>query len=566
MKKIFLFLTAITCICLISTVSNAQSPNWLWAKSAGGVADDQANSIAVDASGNTYVTGWFDSDSITFGTTTLHNAGAYDIFLTKYDASGNVVWAKRAGGASYDYANSVAVDASGNIYVTGYFTSDTAWFGTHILLNSGGTDDSEDMFIAKYTPSGTLLWAKSATGLGDDEAYSVAVDASGNAYVSGGFTSFTLTFGTTMLTNSDVANYTEDIFLVKYDSSGIVKWAKSAGSNGYSDGGYSVAVDATGNVYMTGSFISPIINFGTTILTNADNSGNTSDIFLAKYNSSGTVQWAKSAGSISADYASSLATDASGDAYITGIFEGKNIIFGSNTLINADTSSYSYDLFLAKYDANGNSLWAKSATGLGDDEAISVAVNSLGNVYVAGAFASPEITFGSTTLVNNDTNYYFDLFLAKYDASGNSLWATSAGGSSDDGICSVAIDATGNAYVTGDFNSPTISFGTTTLTNADNTTNTEDMFVAKLSALAGINEYNALENISVFPSPASNYINVIAPKNSVIEILNIEGQTVLQQKSQLEKTNINISNLAKGIYILKLTNNEKIEVVRFVKE
>jgi len=565
MKKTTLFFVVLSLLCLLNNSSNAQAPNWLWAKSTGSINDDQANAIAVDASGNTYIAGWFDSDTVKFGSNSLINAGAYDIFLAKYDASGNVLWATRAGGKNYDYANSVAVDASGNIYVAGYFTSDTAWFGSVRLLNTGGTDYTADMFLVKYNSSGVVQWAKSATGLGDDKASSVAVDASGNAYVTGYFTSFYLTFGSSMLKNSDTTSYTDDIFLVKYNSSGTVQWAKSAGSIGW-DEGISLAIDASGNSYVTGTFYSPTITFGATTLTNADNSGSTDDIFLVKYNTSGTVQWAKSAGEINYDEANSIALDASGNSYVAGCFSGTSITIGTTSLNNADSTAGTKDIFLAKYDVNGNVVWAKSAGGSSNDNANSVAVNASGDAFVSGYFSSPEITFGTSTLINNDTNNYNDLFLAKYDVNGNVLWAKSVGGSSDDEANATAVDVSGNAYVTGGFYSPTISFGTTDLINADNTTNTEDIFIAKLSAVAGINELSNAVNISVFPNPTSASITIVASKRSEIEILNLEGQVMTNVNTNERPIIIDVSSFARGLYFVKVTNEHGAFVEKFVKE
>lgn len=228
MKKQILLFTVISSLCFFSILLNAQTPNWLWAKTAGNTSNDIANSVAVDASGNSYIAGAFLSPTITFGSTTLTNNGADDIFLAKYDASGNVLWARSAGGTNHDYANSVAVDPSGNVYVAGYFTSDTIIFGSYTLINTDNTTNStSDLFLVKYNSSGNVLWAKSAAGLNNDEAASVSVDASGNAYITGYFSSYTLSFGTITLTNTDTINYTDDIFIAKYNTSGNVLWAKS---------------------------------------------------------------------------------------------------------------------------------------------------------------------------------------------------------------------------------------------------------------------------------------------------------------------------------------------------
>jgi len=567
MKKSILFFIVINVLFLLSKISDAQTPNWLWAKSAGRIYSDQANSVATDkVSGNVYVAGWFSCDTLKLGSTSLVNAGDNDIFLTKYDANGNVLWARRAGGDNYDYANSIAVDASGNIYVAGYFESDTARFGSYILLNTGGTDNTADMFLAKYDANGNVLWVRNAAGLGDDKANSVAIDASGNAYVTGSFTSFYLTFGTVMLTNADTTSYTDDIFIAKYTSSGSVAWAKRAGDLGWEEA-LSVSVDASSNIYIAGNYNSPTISIGTTTLTNIDNSGNTDDVFLIKYNTSGNVQWAKSAGGKSYDYANSVVTDATGNIFVGGEFSSPFITFGTSTLTNNDSvPGNSYDLFLAKYDASGNPLWAKSTGGDGDDAVMSVDVNTAGNAYITGFFNSPGINFGTTVLTNNDTNYYYDIFISKFDAAGNVLWAKSSGGSSDDGAFSIAVDATGNAYVVGGFYSPTMAFGTTTLTDADNTTNTEDLFVAKLSATSGINEFGNSSDISIFPNPASNSITIETPQKSFIEILNPQGQLIQRINTCGNNLTIDVSAFAKGLYFVKIKTEEGFAIEKFVKE
>jgi len=408
----------------------------------------------------------------------------------------------------------------------------------------------DDIFLAKYDTSGNVLWAKSADGTGDDGASSVAVDASGNIYVVGYFGD-TLTFGSTTLTNA--GHY--DIFLVKYDTSGNMLWAKSAGGTG-DDNAYSVTVDASGNSYVAGSFLSPTLTFGSTTLTNASSDG---DIFLAKYDASGNVLWAKSAGGTDGDVASSVAVDASGNTYVAGWFYSPTLTFGSTTLTN--TNVWEDDIFLAKYDANGNVLWAKSAGGTDDDVASSVAVDASGNTYVAGWFYSPTITFGSSTLTNTNV-WEDDIFLAKYDANGNVLWAKSAGGTDDDGASSVAVDASGNTYVAGWFLSPTITFGSTTLTYAGS----GDIFLAKLSSNTGINELSNSLNILVFPNPASDNLTIETLQKSEIEISNIQRQLIKTLATNAGKTNIDVSAFPSGMYFLEVKTGKGIEVRKFIKE
>ena len=264
-----------------------------------------------------------------------------DLFLTKYDANGNVLWAKRAGGITYDWALAVAVDKNEKISMTGYFFSPTLTFGSTTLTNA---NELSDIFLAQFDEDGNALWAKSAVGAGADDANAIATDASGNIFVIGDFDG-TLIFDTITLTRTGSAN--SDIFLAKYSSNGDILWAKnSSGLTSYiptNDLGISVAVDASGNAYITGRFESPTFTLDTISLTNAGEA----DIYLAKYNSNGNILWAKSQGGTNNDGALSVAVDNFENAFITGWFR-EVCSFGSTSLSNIDPVFGGSDLFIAK--------------------------------------------------------------------------------------------------------------------------------------------------------------------------------------------------------------------------
>jgi len=462
MKKINLIVLCIIC-CFVGPISSfaAQGPNWEWAKNASGIHEDKAYSIAVDASGNSYVTGYFASATLSLGSTTIINpnngGGVYcDLFIAKYDPSGNVIWAKSAGGTRDDVSNSIAVDAAGNSYITGYFYSPTLAFGSISLTPNNGI--YAEMFIAKYDPSGNIIWAKSAGGMKEDFGNAVSVDATGNAYVVGNFQSDSIIFGTTTLMNNDVLNSTSDGFVVKYDPSGNVIWSTLAGGL-YDDTPKSISTDALGNSYVAGVF-SNSITIGATTLT----STGFDDLFVAKYDPAGNVIWAIHTGGYYNDYANSIAFDTSGNSYVAGNFESPTIVFGAYTLTNS--TQYSDDLFIAKYDPLGNPLWAKSAGAARDNFANSVAVDASGNSFVTGNFRDSSITIGAFTLHNHDQNELTsDMFIVKFDPLGNGIWAKNE---SANGATSIAVDGVGNGYVAGFFDSLVVAFGSDTLTNASN--------------------------------------------------------------------------------------------------
>ncbi len=541
MKKLIFY----SCLLMISILSvNAQTPNWQWAKSAGGTGSAFGLIVSTDAIGNVFMTGYFKSPTITFGTTTLTNAGSNDVFIVKYDATGNVLWAKSVGGAYDERGQSVSTDASGNVFMTGYFISPTISFGTTTLTNTYASNLYSDVFIVKYDATGNVLWAKSVGGAYDERGQSVSTDASGNVFMTGYFISPTISFGTTTLTNTYASNLYSDFFIVKYDTSGNVLWAKSA-EGAYDDSGQSVCTDASGNVFIAGYFASPTITFGTTTLTNTNSSW---DIFIVKYDSSGNVLWAKSAEGAYDDIGNSVSTDAIGNVFMTGIYYSPTITFGITTLTNAINVA---DIFIVKYDTSGNVLWAKSAEGTWYDLSYGVCTDVIGNVFITGAFYSPTITFGTTTLTN--VNAANDIFIVKYDASGNVLWAKSAGGTGYDEGYAVSTDASGNVFLTGNFGSPNINFGTTTLTNTDTTGSFRDIFIAKLDGTTGTNDIKNA-NIKIYPNPTNNIINIeglTKNENNTIQIFDVQGKLVIT-KNISEKGTIDLSELNKGVYVIKI--------------
>ena len=364
------------------------------------------------------------------------------------------LWATKAGGTSGDNGYCIAADASGNSYVTGGFEG-TATFGSTTLTSNG----EEDIFIAKLDSSGNWLWAKKAGGKYWDEGLGIAVDASGNIYITGYFDG-TTTFGSTTLKS----NGGTDIFIAKLDSRGNWLWATKAGGTG-DDWGYGIAVDTSGNSYVTGGFDTrATASFDSITLTNKG----VCNIFVAKLNSSGNWLWVKNAGVTVANRGLDIAVGASGNSYITGYFYG-TATFGATTL----TSNGYYDIFVAKLDSSGNWLWVKNAGGTYENEGRGIAVDASGNSYVTGWFEGSS-NFGSTTLTSSGIS---DIFIAKLDSNGNWLWAKKAGGTDYDGGSGIAVDASGNSYVTGDFEG-TATFGATTLTSSGDS----DIFIAKLDS------------------------------------------------------------------------------------
>ena len=320
----------------IATAAVAQPPTHLWSQRFGSTLYDFGASVATDASGNVFMTGHFFG-TVGFGGGALVSAGSFDIVVAKYSPTGTHLWSQRFGSTSSERGNSVATDASGNVFVTGAF-DETVNFGGGSLVSAGFWD----IFVAKYDATGTHLWSQRFGSTDDDVGNSVVTDASGNVFMTGEFIG-EVDFGGGVLVSAGA----RDIVVARYSPTGTPLWSQRFGSTS-DDVGISVATDASGNVIMTGSF-EETVNFGGGALVSAGSA----DIVVAKYSPTGPHLWSQSFGGTSNEQGFSVATDASGNVFMTGSFEG-TVDFGGGALVSAGIS----DIVIAKYDA--------TATGVGD--------------------------------------------------------------------------------------------------------------------------------------------------------------------------------------------------------
>jgi len=351
---------------------------------------DQCNAMKVDASGNVYVTG------------SSRSGGVYteDIATNKYNSSGILLWSKRFVGTGYgeDYGFAITVDVSGNVYVTG-----RTWINT---------SNNNDIVTIKYNSAGDSVWVKKYNGTksNHDEALAIAVDASGNVYVTG---SSAGTVGPNGIF--------DDLIVIKYNSAGTELWNfRYNGPSGGLDRGNSIAVDAAGNIFVCG------LSWG-----GSGTGGTNFDEVLIKLNSSGVFQWVNRSTTVSYDELTMLVLDAAGNVYATG--------FETST-----TQSENY--VTLKYNTAGVLQWRSYYNGPDNDidEAIAIALDRTGNVYVTG-----KSDGGSSTV--------YDIATVKYSTTGLQVWASRFNGSSssnDEGE-SICTDTSGNIYVTGYSTTPT---------------------------------------------------------------------------------------------------------------
>ena len=449
----------------LATFTYAQTPKVEWTKAIGGIGNERANSIETDNEGNIILVGRFQSpiikvDDITLTKNTADKADVADIFIIKLDKNSKAIWAVTAGDKGDDHATSCVTDKEGNIYVVGWFESKVLKFGSITLNNK--TEKGSDMYVAKFSPNGKCLWAKNAGGEGGNGDYStITLDKDEKVVISG-------IAGTIMDFENGIKFRSEKggMYVAKYTNDGQLLWAKSPNGNGEAQG---VGTDKQGNVFI-GGYFNPTISFDDITLNSfSEKSG---DAFVTKYSPKGKAIWARNFGGDEGEIAS-CETDPFGNAYLAGLFFSKTITTQNTTLTNngfinafivkydqvgkllwaksaggnngeapatatrefyVDDSSNAYctgsnwseftfagstiktvagseDIFLLKYDKDGNEIWGVDYGGSGRNAGRGITTDKSGYIYLTGSFDEKKLRIDNQTLINVGDS---DIFIVKF--------------------------------------------------------------------------------------------------------------------------------------------------------
>lgn len=430
MHRIMAWLLATSALLIVSPLNAAPAHDWSY--SFGGAGTNTAYDVAVDATGGVVVAGTFTGSMNVGGA--LTSAGGFDVFLAKFDPTGAPVWSKRFGAAGPDQALGVTLDPAGNIIITGYFQG-TVSFGGTALASKGG----DDIFVAKFDAAGNPLWSRSYGTTRDDEGHDVVADGLGNLIITGHY-GLALDFGggTTPFVGS------VDAFILKLDAGGAYQWNKVAGSTNL-DEGFGVAVDASNNIAVTGSFFSTI-NLGGSNLVSAG----LSDAFIVKYRADGTHLWStRVGGSGISESGQAVAMNAGGGVVVAGADRGA---------------------FVVKYDADGVKQWIRNFTSTSSMQGLDVAIGPNGTIAMTGDLQG-STNFGGGPLASAGDD---DIFIAVFDATGLHHWSQRYGNTLDDWGYACAFDASNALIATGIFSS-TVNFGGSMLASLGNS----DVYLVK---------------------------------------------------------------------------------------
>ncbi|MEX0636633.1 MAG: gliding motility-associated C-terminal domain-containing protein, partial [Ferruginibacter sp.] len=439
--------------CLLSSLSlKSQSVTSEWIHQIGNESYDGGRDLVTDAAGNVFVTGFFsrtvdfDPGSGVFNMTSPPN-NEEDVFVAKYDRDGNFVWAKQFSGSFLDVPNSMTIDATGNLFLTGVFFGTTDFnpgLAVFNLISAG----NEDAYIVKLNSSGNFVWAKRLGSTLFDRGNAISVDANGDVYV-GGYFRLTVDFDP----NAGVAELTsegeEDAFVLKLSNNGNFLWAKQIGGSLF-QGVTSLKVGAAGFVYVTGYFLGttdfdPSLSVFEVTATGADFNS-----YVLKLDISGNFIWSKTLSSSTNVQAFDLELDHEENIYCIGTFNNAVTIdpLGSNVSINAQGL---VNALVFKMNSNGALLWAKNFGGSSFVNGVHLTVDPQQQVYIAGTFAETMDVDPGTAVMNFTSAGSLDIFIAKLSAVGNYIFGFGLGGTGFDGPQSIFLDSQKNIFITGNF-------------------------------------------------------------------------------------------------------------------
>ncbi len=434
-------------------------PTLAYSTYLGGSGYDQGNAIAVDTGGNVYVTGFTAGATFPITNGSTFSGGVYDAFVTKINPTGARVYSTYLGGNDLEFGYGVAVDTNGNAFVTGLTKS------SNFPVTNGSTlGGSEDAFVTKLDGSGARVYSTYLGGSNVDYGTAIMVDAGGNAYVTGYSRSANFP-----VTNSSALGGYSDTFVTKLDGSGTRLYGTYLGGSGQEIGN-GIAVDASGNAYVTGYTTSA--NFP---VTNGSAYGGGNDAFVTKLDTSGTRLYSTYLGGNGDEQGNGIAVDASGNAYVTGVTTSANF-----PVTNGSAYGGFSDAFVTKLDGNGARAYSTYLGGFDTDQGNGIAVDASGNASITGSTRSANFPTSSGSAPNGA----FNAFVTKLDRTGVRTYSTVFGGGSDDQGNGIAVDAGGNAYVTGYTTSTNFP-----VTNGSTYGGNTDAFVTKIAGPA------------VFPNP-----------------------------------------------------------------
>lgn len=540
---------------LVLQLAFCQEDTEQWAIQAGGKYSDVSTGIDIDNNNNVYITGHFQQDAL-FGKKELSSFGDTDIFLAKYNDKGELVWVRKAGShytrpiTITETGSDIVIDKSNNVYITGNFKS-LAYFNDQEIISAG----KDDIFIAKYNANGSLMWVNQIGGRLYDLCKAITVDNTGHLLLAGKIQDKVF-FG-----NHEVKVHNDAIFVGKYKPSGELLWVETFNNSSFNTTS-SIYSGIDNNIYITGYFYDTV-NFDKKYVSKG-----LYDSYILKLSANGNVIWSCQLSGKKTIKSTSIITDKEGNIYAGGFFEG--VLECKDKRVEAADEN---DIFLVKFNKDGQLLWLKSAGGVGDDECHTMAIDE-DKIYIAGDFWGNAF-FDYDTIQADDAS---DVFIACYSKAGNLLWVEAKGNSAQEDIYDMVFDHNNKLCITGYFRDQMILHDKMLESKGR-----QDIFVAKLNTITlddnnsekknftlSLDEYEDFD-AKIYPNPNNGKYSLIlsghVERIEFIEINDMYGRTV--KVKEVEGNNLNsiefdMSGYAKGTYTINVKGANTLKTYKLI--
>jgi len=557
------------------------SGNFVWSKQIGGTSSMvYSKNVQCDKYGNIYLLGSFNGTvdfDPSLGTYTMTSFGSHDIFITKFTAAGNFIFAKQIGGLNYDYCRGLAVDSANNIFLAGGF-SGLIDFNPGISTYTLSSTGADDNFILKLDSIGNFIWVKSFGNGSNEGIRDIKLDNQANIYCAGFLQGTNVDFdpGPGIYTLSAVGG-NSTFFSAKFDSSGQFKRAGVFGGGLGSEIAKSY-IDKNKNMLVCGSF-EGMRDFDPGIGSFTLSSFGSTDAFVTKFDSLGNFIWAKKIGGVNADVGKSIAIDSVSNIYVTGIFNGLADFDPDNsTSYNlSSSSSTDQDMFISILDKNGNFIWATKFGDVMYDESLNCEIDKQNNFYIDGTYRgtidfdpnSPIVTLISPSSQNS--------LLQKYRICNYAPLLNIAAGSSV--ICGPPYQQTVTVNAIGSgltytwfpiFTGPSISVSpsvttvySVTGTDSLSCRNTSQITIS-VTACTNIVDHAVSDEITLYPNPSSGLIHIDSKGNFEMKVFTLTGQLVFEKQLIIGENEVNLSFLNAGLYFVKFLGSEYAQTVKIL--
>ncbi|MBT8232906.1 MAG: T9SS type A sorting domain-containing protein [Winogradskyella sp.] len=569
-------------IILFGTELNSQNVYWSHSLRSSDDHSYEILDIAIDSQLNVYTVGYFEEDlvfSFIDGQDTIMSFGNQDVFISKHDSLGYLLWVNQIGGGSDDKARRIIVSDMNKIYVGGHFTGGAIFVDADSETEIEGGNKSG--FIVEISASGNFNWISTVDDLSNlDGPYEIEITAleqdSKNLYVGGwyrGEVDFDIGPGEYIGNSGSSSNFSRNTFVKKLSKNGSQKFTRSIGD--WTDlVCYGIGLDSLSNIYYGGIFSdNPDFNAGVDIDTIS--SKGASDCFIQKLDSIGNYIWTKTWGGEHAEFITNIEVDKHGNIFSLGYFQFEGEVMPGVETLSLDAIGTGFDIYLSKLDSQGEFNWVNQIGDNGSEYAEGLSLDYHGNIYLTGRFGSQELAFTSST---NETcilegQNHTSLLVAGFNQMGDFIWGTTNDNHyADPNInesniygANISTDVNGDVYVVGDYNRTVdldASIGQSILV-ADNV----DGFIVKFhpikELLSDIENHELYSNFSIYPNPSNGNVSIIN-KSKVDKlnyiILDINGRVI---KKSILNTNTKIDlDVSSGIYFVQFYNKDR----RFTKK